>query len=57
MISRSQIAAWCATVALMTLAGQDVRAAAGDVPKHEAPIPPPRSASCGPRTPIPPPRS
>jgi murein L,D-transpeptidase YafK len=39
MISRSQIAAWCATVALMTLAGQDVRAAAGDVPKHEAPIP------------------
>src|SRR3954447_3565604 len=39
MISRSQIDAWCATVALITLAGQDVRAATGDVPKHEAPTP------------------
>src|SRR3954454_16796055 len=39
MISRSQIAAWCAAVVLASLAGAGVCAAPGDRPKHEAPIP------------------
>jgi murein L,D-transpeptidase YafK len=39
MISRSQIAVWCAAATAVLLASLGGRAAAGDVPKHETPIP------------------
>ena len=39
MISRSQIATWSAAVVLTVLANPGARAVAGDLPKHEAPIP------------------